>query len=72
MFYAYGQDIAEFNIQIFNRWGELLFEANDIEEGWNGYYKDVLSKTETYIWKIKYKDLRGNPGKLYGTVSLIR
>lgn len=72
VFYAYGQDIAEFNIQIFNRWGELLFEANNIEEGWNGYYKDVLSKTETYIWKIKYKDLRGNPGKLYGTVSLIR
>lgn len=72
IFYAYGQDIVEFNLQIFDRWGELLFEANDIDEGWNGYYKDILAKTETYVWKIKYKDIRGNPGKLYGTVSLIR
>lgn len=72
VFYAFGQDIVEFNMLIFDRWGELLFESDDLELGWDGFYKNELAKTETYIWKIKYKDVQGNPGEKIGTVSLIR
>ena len=71
IFYASGKEIVEFNMQIFDRWGELLFESDDMDEGWNGYYRNELVKTETYVWKIKYKDIQGTPGKLYGTVTLI-
>lgn len=71
VFYAYGEDIIEFHMQIFNRWGELLFESEDLDKGWDGFYLNQLVKTETYIWKIKFKDIQGTPGELYGTVSVI-
>ena len=38
-FGAKGDGIIEFNIQIFNRWGELVFESNDINKVWDGIYK---------------------------------
>lgn len=72
IFYAYGKDIVEFELIIVDRWGERLFYSEDMEEGWNGFYKGSLSKVETYIWKIKYKDSQGNPGEQIGTVSLIK
>ncbi|TXB64716.1 T9SS type B sorting domain-containing protein [Vicingus serpentipes] len=72
VFYVYGKDIVEFELLIVDRWGEELFYTKDIDEGWDGYYRGTLSKVETYVWKIKYKDIQGNPGEQIGTVSLIR
>lgn len=72
IFYAYGKDIKIFNMKIFNRWGELLFESDDLHKGWDGFFKGVLSQTETYVWRIKYEDVRRQPKEMYGTVSLIR
>lgn len=71
IFYAFGKDIVEFNMQIFDRWGELMFETEDLHKGWDGTYRGNLVKTETYVWKIKYEDTQGNPGDLIGTVTLI-
>jgi gliding motility-associated-like protein len=44
---------------IFNRWGEVLFESNNAEIGWDGTYG--ASNTEivsdgTYVWKIEFKE----------------
>ena len=72
IFFAYGKDIVEFEMFIFDRWGELLFESNDMKKGWNGTYKGKLVQTESYVWKIHYKDIQGIEGDLYGTVTLIR
>jgi len=73
-FKAEGTDIAEFSLRIYNRWGELIFHTNDINQGWDGYSKDfTLAPNGTYIWKIIY---RGNeqlePQELHGRVSLFR
>lgn len=72
IFYAYGQNIVEFEMMIFDRWGEKLFTSENLDDGWDGTYKNELAKTETYVWKIKYKDVLGNPGELIGTVTLLR
>mgnify|MGYP003867060761 CR=1 FL=1 len=72
VFYVYGKDIVEFDLLIIDRWGEELFYTKDMDEGWDGFYRGTLSKVETYVWKIKYKDIQGNPGEQIGTVSLIR
>lgn len=72
IFYAFGQNIVEFEMMIFDRWGEKLFTSENLDEGWDGTYQGELAKTETYVWKIKYKDVLGNPGELIGTVTLIR
>lgn len=72
IFYAYGVNIKEFEMMIFDRWGEKLFTSDNLDDGWDGTYKGDLAKTETYVWKIKYKDVLGNSGELIGTVTLLR
>jgi len=72
LFYVYGKDIVEFELSIFDRWGEKLFYSTNMEMGWNGTYKGTLAKTETYVWKVKYRDILGDPGTMFGTVTLIR
>ncbi len=72
VFYAYGKDIVEFEMHVFDRWGELMFYTNDITVGWDGTYQGNLCKTEAYVWKIRFRDIIGKEGELYGTVTLIR
>lgn len=72
IFYAFGKDIVEFEMMIFDRWGEKLFTSDNLDKGWDGNYKGNPAQTETYVWKIKYKDVLNNPGELIGTVTLLR
>lgn len=66
------QDILEFEILIFNRWGELIYESEDINEVWDGSYKGKQSQIGTYIWKIKYSDVNTRNKEVIGHVNLIR
>ncbi|MEX2485504.1 MAG: gliding motility-associated C-terminal domain-containing protein, partial [Brumimicrobium sp.] len=71
--YIQGIDIYNFKLEIFNRWGEKVFESNDAEKGWDGYYGDQPVKDGTYIWKIRARD--GENDSKYewsGHVSVIR
>ena len=54
VFRIYGDNILEFKILIFNRWGDVIYESNDINEPWDGKNKGEPVKTGTYIWKISY------------------
>jgi len=54
-FNAYGEGIISFHMQIFNRWGQLIFETNDINAGWDGTYKGKIVETDTYVYKIDYQ-----------------
>ncbi|PCI94099.1 MAG: hypothetical protein COB15_15000 [Flavobacteriales bacterium] len=57
-FRAYGDaiELTQYNIQIFNKWGELMFEANNLENGWNGTYKGKDVPNGVYIWKTRAKE----------------
>lgn len=72
IFYAYGLDIKEFELYIFDRWGEKLFYSDNMKNGWDGTYKGSLAKNDTYVWKVIFKDVLHNRGELIGTVTLIR
>ena len=71
-FYALGGNIAEFSIQIFNRWGELIFEGFQMDDYWDGTYQGKLCPDGTYIWKIRYVDVMENEKYLVGHVNLLR
>ncbi|PZX20616.1 gliding motility-associated-like protein [Breznakibacter xylanolyticus] len=64
--------VVEYKLQIFNRWGELLFESTDISIGWDGYYKGKLSRQDVYIWKAVVKFSNGNVETFSGDVTLLR
>jgi gliding motility-associated-like protein len=44
------QNIITFNLKIFNRWGELIFETTDLNKSWDGYYKGEKCETDNYIY----------------------
>ncbi|MDH4474563.1 MAG: PKD domain-containing protein [Fluviicola sp.] len=52
-----GFDPYDFNMQIFNRWGEVIFESNDATVGWDGSYHGKLVSDGIYTWKIEFKTL---------------
>lgn len=71
-FGAEGGNIKEFTMYIFNRWGELIFEAHDMNTRWDGTYKGKASPMDVYVWKIFYTDVEDIRREMYGHVSLIR
>lgn len=73
-FSAKGVGIAQFNIQIYDRWGHKLFEANSINDEWDGTAKgsDEPIKQDVYVWKAHVKDILNKEHELIGHVSLIK
>lgn len=57
LFGVVGTNVYEFEIQIFDRWGNLVFHSKDINEKWNGSYKGngYQSGAEVYNYLIRYK-----------------
>lgn len=54
-----GFDPYNFNLTIFDRWGEIVFESNDATIGWDGTYgagSSTIVKDGTYIWRIEFKE----------------
>jgi gliding motility-associated-like protein len=65
--------ISEFELMIFNRWGELIFKTTDKTKGWDGKLKGASLSTGTFVYLLKYKDnTSGKSESLKGTVVLIR
>lgn len=53
-FNAKGTGILYYEMIIFNRWGEVLFETHDLNEGWDGTYKGSIVPTGIYYYYIRY------------------
>ena len=66
------EEILNFKLEIFNRWGELIFDTKDIQGGWNGTYNGVAVQSGTYTWKVTYKDLEGFDYQAVGHVNVLR
>lgn len=58
--------------RIYNRWGQLMFQTQDVRLGWDGNYLGVPQPAAVYVWVIKGLDVTGNTIELRGTVTLIR
>ncbi|MFB0923684.1 MAG: PKD domain-containing protein, partial [Vicingaceae bacterium] len=52
VFFPYTEFVEEYKLMIFNRWGELIFESDDLAIGWDGYFNGILSQQDVYVWKI--------------------
>jgi PKD repeat protein len=68
-----GVDPAKFNIRIFNRWGEMVFESFTPENKWDGKLKrGQEAPMGNYVWRADYTDIQGFVHHLKGQVLLIR
>lgn len=54
VFAPIGQDLTEYHLQVYNVWGELVFESTQLEEGWDGTFNGHESPVGQYLWICKY------------------
>jgi gliding motility-associated-like protein len=71
-FHPIGNGIEKFSMQIFNRWGTMVFETSSPETGWDGTYKGSLCPEETYVFKASYEIIGGEVKQVTGTITLQR
>ena len=73
-FSQYGLDYTDFEMDIFDRWGEKLYSTKDILVGWNGgkYNKGEVVKEDIYVYKIRYKTAQKEVKYKTGHVTLIK
>jgi gliding motility-associated-like protein len=64
--------LKTYELDIFDRWGELLFVSKDVHVGWDGYYKGKLCQQSVYIWKIKGITTDGKNIEKAGDLTLLR
>ncbi|RFC55906.1 T9SS type B sorting domain-containing protein [Brumimicrobium aurantiacum] len=68
-----GIDPQMYKFEVFNRWGEKVFESNDYEVGWDGTYGGQLVKDGMYNWKITFTELKTELViTQMGTVTLLK
>lgn len=65
-------EISDFELKIFNRWGQLIFYTKDPDEGWNGREININAPVEQYVWTASYKNGNGEDQFEKGSVSLLR
>jgi gliding motility-associated-like protein len=53
--FSSGYDAQSYVMQVYNRWGELIFESYDVSIGWDGTYHGAIVQQGTYVWKIQFK-----------------
>ncbi|MEQ8928121.1 MAG: PKD domain-containing protein [Fulvivirga sp.] len=64
--------VAEFEMLVFNRWGELLFKTVDKTIGWDGYYNGKLCPQDVYVYKLNLVFENGQKSTRTGDINLIR
>jgi hypothetical protein len=65
------ETVLDYKLQIFNRWGTLIFESHDINIPWNGYYHHKLCRQGVYVWFVEGKYANGKPFKQVGDITLL-
>ena len=72
IFYPLFSGVVDYQLEIYNRWGEKIFITNDICIGWDGYVNGVLAPQDVYVWKVSVVYKNGEPYKEYGSLTLLR
>ena len=66
-------NLKDYHLVIYNRWGQRVFESFDFTKGWNGNFKGQSQSSATFVWVCEFKESgRESKTKLKGTVTLIR
>lgn len=64
--------LANYRMQVWNRWGQLVFETREYSRGWNGTLAGLMQPAGAYVYNIIFNDTQGIPIVKKGTVVLIR
>jgi gliding motility-associated-like protein len=73
VFQVFGKNIKLVRLQIFNRWGEKVFDTPDIALGWDGTYKGTPQPAGIYAYQLTYfSGIETTARETKGSITLIR
>ncbi|MES2568170.1 MAG: choice-of-anchor L domain-containing protein [Bacteroidota bacterium] len=72
MINVHGRCISTFNLQIFNRWGEKVFETSSLSESWDGTFRGQKMDTGVFIYKADGVSIDGQSFNMKGNITLMR
>jgi gliding motility-associated-like protein len=68
-----GMDENDYHLEIYNRWGEIVFQTDDIHEGWDGSFGGRSANEGTYTWKLRFGMMDDDSAVVAtGHVNLVR
>lgn len=70
--YVRGVGISKVKFRVYNRWGQVIFEGNNLEDGWDGTYNKQPQPSDAYAYTVDviYKD--NTTEEKQGNVMLLR
>jgi gliding motility-associated-like protein len=71
-FEVFSTAVKLFEIKIFNRWGEKVFESDNIQKGWDGYFLGEQAQAGVYVYELSVTYLNNKTEKRRGSLSLIK
>jgi gliding motility-associated-like protein len=73
-FFGSGIGIIEYDIWIFDRWGNMIWHGDDLQDRWNGVANGgkEQAQQDVYVWKVKLKDVFTKGHNYMGTVTLVK
>jgi len=71
LFNIQGIGIQSMHLMIFNRWGDLVFETETQDGGWDGMYKGEHAQQDVYTWVLQYRLISNLEYKMIGKVMLL-
>jgi PKD repeat protein len=72
VFRPFFKNVLEYKLQVFNRWGVLIYESHDLKRGWDGYFGDGnLSPQGVYVWKATGRFADGEYFDMVGDVTFL-
>ena len=74
IFFPIVDGVLDYQLLIFNRWGEVVFMSKDVLIGWDGYYRgsETMCAQDVYIWKAKGKYAGGKTFDKVGSITLLK
>jgi large repetitive protein len=69
-----GTNISQYDMWIFDRWGNMIFHTSDLTRKWDGHANNGknIAQQDVYVYLVELLDFRGNPHKYRGTVTIVR
>lgn len=66
------KDVTDYEIFVYNRWGNVVFHSSDSEASWDGTFKGEKCPVDVYVWKLWYRPVDNILRTKTGHVSIIR
>ena len=73
-FFGSGIGIIKYDLKIFDRWGEVIFHGQELNQKWDGKIGESIpeTKNDVYLWKVELIDVFRKKHSYYGIVTIVK